>query len=109
MDTIWTFRTRNFTVTLACEPEQDMDLPWDDDGEAAEKIESGEWECLLYRVRVIGPNGETLGEAFLGDSIHADRDDFRGDGYFRDMVREAISEARKSLAVTRAIPLRQAA
>ena len=43
-ETIWSFRTPRFKVTLDCTWDDDVDLPWDDTGETAEKITSGEWE-----------------------------------------------------------------
>lgn len=118
MDTIWTFKTRNFRVTLACEPERDIDLSWDDDGEAAAKIASGEWDCVTFRVAVYGPNGEELGTDYLGNSIYADVREFRREhigargahgSYFRDMIGEAIKEARDAMRNLQTVRVRATA
>ena len=109
---IWTFKTARFTVTLDCEPEQDGDLSWDETGETAYKIETGEWTNWCFRVRVTC-DGREIGCDYLGNSIYADAREFyqehiglaalrRRDGmnygcYFSDMVRSAVSEARKVL------------
>jgi hypothetical protein len=117
MQTIWTRSTPNFTVSLAYDWDDDMDLSWDDTGEAREKIESGEWGHYLFRVDVTeNATGAVLGVDYLGGSIYADPAEFvdhrqcgrqnreyaaRGEAgrcgsYFTDMVGEAISEARKT-------------
>lgn len=111
-DTIWTFRTKRFAVILDWDYETDPDLSWDDTGEVAAKINSGEWVNACFRVRVMF-DGHEVAADYLGNSIHADPADFRdhiglaaksrADGrnygsYFTDMVRTAIAEARQCLA-----------
>jgi hypothetical protein len=113
MQTMRTFKTKNFTVRAMIEPDNDLDLSFDDTGEVREKLESGEYEAFQTKVAVYW-NGAEIGADYLGGSIYADPEDFfkehiglaaksRADGcnygaYFPDMVREAISEARKHLA-----------
>lgn len=118
MQTLWTFKTRNFTVSLACEPETSPDLSWDDSGEAAEKIASGEWDCVTFRVAVYGPAGEELSADYLGNSIYADVNEFRREhigargahgSYFRDMVANAVKEARGSVQEFQSIRIRESA
>lgn len=107
------FRTKHFRVVAFIEPEDSLDLSWDDTGEVAEKINSGEYEAFCTTVAVYF-NGVEIAANYLGESIYADPADFfeehiglaakrRADGrnygcYFPDMVREAIREARKALA-----------
>ncbi len=115
MRTLWTRETRNFSVTLSCEPDNDCDLSWDETGETRDKLQSGEWTCYAFTVTVHGPDGEELGVDYLGGSIHADPREFidhrecgrckrelaaKGDkarrgSYFSDMVAGACREARK--------------
>ena len=111
-ETLWRFKTKRFCVSLAAAPEYAPDLSWDETGETAEKLESGEWSCVCFRVRV-DYDSETVGEDYLGASIYANLEDFRrehiglaaksrADGcnygcYFPGMIAEAIAEARKTL------------
>lgn len=116
---IWEFKTKNFIVRMSCEYEQhSLDLSWDETGEVCEKLASGEWQAYTFHAEVIErATGATIGEDYLGESIYANPEDFRdhvglaiksrADGrnygsYFMDMIREAISEARKSYAKPRA-------
>lgn len=113
METVmWTFKTRNFRVEWSLSPCEDLDLSWDDTGETRENLESGLWEAFDSKITVYF-RGAEIGCAYLGESIYENPSDFRDhiginmksrvDGrnygsYFSDMVREAISEARKTLA-----------
>jgi hypothetical protein len=118
MQTIWRFDTKNFIVQMTCDYDQDsIDLSWDETGETAKKIASGEWVVYTFHAEVIErPTYNTIGESYLGGSIYADPEDFRDhvglgiksreDGrnygsYFTDMIREAIQEARKNYAEQR--------
>lgn len=107
------FRTKNFRVVATISPDDDVDTSFDETGETADKLQSGEWEAFQTAVTVYY-RGAELGADYLGGSIYANPADFfkehiglaaksRADGcnygsYFPDMVREAISEARKALA-----------
>ena len=113
--TIWSRRTANFTVSLAWEWEAEPDLSWDETGEVAEKLNTGEWGNYTFQVRVADSAGHTLAEDYLGNSIYADPAEFidhrqcgrenrrlaaegregRCGSYFKDMVRSAVSEARR--------------
>lgn len=118
MDTIWKFRTRNFTVSLACEPDTDADLSFDETGETRAKIASGEWDCVVFRVLVEGPDGEELATDYLSGSIYADVKDFRKEhvgaqgkhgSYFRDMVSEAVRGAREEMRKLQSVRIRETA
>lgn len=116
--TIWNFMTKNFAVRMSYRyQEETVDLSWDDTGEVREKLASGEWAVYVFHAEVIErATGNTIGEDYLSESIHADPMDFRdhvglgiksrADGrnygsYFMDMIREAIREARKTYATER--------
>ena len=105
-DIVWQFKTRNFTVQWLISPCDDLDLSWCETGETRENIESGLWTAFDSEMRVLF-RGVEIGAACLGQSIYENPADFRdhigmnakGHGsYFSDTVREAISEARKTLA-----------
>lgn len=112
---MWTFKTARFVVAWDIEPDTDVDLSWDDTGETAEKLNSGEWQAFASKLSV-SLDGVELAAYYLSGSIYADPKEFRdhigmnarGHGsYFSDMVREACSEARKVL--TNAPHMRRAA
>jgi len=104
-ETVWTFQTARVTVTLAFAPDYDLDLSWDEDGEARANLESGLWQAFQSRVTVT-IDGVERGEDYLGGSIYERPMDFidhrgmnsAGHGsYFSDMVRGAIAEARRAM------------
>ena len=117
MQTLWTFHTRRFKVTLACEPDQDADLSWRDQ-EQADYDEAHGVEYWLFRVAVY-LDGYEIAADYLGGSGYSDPNAFGREHrdpdpmnrncsimravhgqdvsichYFPDMVRNAISEAR---------------
>lgn len=115
--TIYTFRTKNFTVQFNALPEDDLDLSWDEDGSTAEGLESGELCAFCAQVRVLF-HGIELGADYLGGCIYKRPEDFRDHlgvrqysrelsekhgreitvgSYFPSMVREAIREARENM------------
>lgn len=112
MHQTWTnlrkFSTARFTVTLDYTWEDCPDVSWDETGETADKIASGEWGNYIFRVLVLCDDREVAVD-YLGNSVYADPADFgrehigaRGkyDSYFIDMVHQAIDETRKALANT---------
>jgi hypothetical protein len=122
-ETVWTFKTANFTVALEVMPE-DMDPA--DSFEFAEDIaavRNGDVAWFQASVVVYGHDGEELGRDSLGGCAYANVRDFytshrdadpmnrncsimraaRGDNvvicdYFPSMVRAAITEARAAMA-----------
>lgn len=106
---MWKFKTKNFTVVWEISKDDLYTKYMDVDTalECRKKVRSGEWKCFNSVIRVIeNSTGVVLGEDFLGNSIYANPAEFRdhfgcrakGFGsYFSDMVRAAISEARKRL------------
>lgn len=107
-DALWTFETKNFQVRWRISDDV-LDVTHMEPELAAQcrrNVASGKWQCFESIVEVKHlATGLILGEAYLGNSIYADprkfRDHFnmtkKGHGsYFRDMVTEAIAEARKN-------------
>lgn len=105
---VWTFRTANFEVFCEALPEVDQDLSWADE-ETLEKIDSGEYVNICWHVGVIY-HGKEIGSDFLGNSVYENPGDFvrhhleaaraghkNAGGYFPDMVKTAIGEARDFL------------
>jgi hypothetical protein len=120
---IWCFSTANLRVEVNAYDEEDPDFSFDESGEVARKVASGEFTCFRTEVTVYDRDGRELGSAHLGNSIYEDPKDFRDhvglailsrkDGrnygsYFLDKVREACAEARKVLLDLRSIPVRGA-
>lgn len=105
METMWTFSTKNFTVTWSIYPCDYLDLSWDETGETAAAIESGKFFAFDSVVSV-SFQGVIIGQDHLGQSIYENPEDFRDHfgmnqgnwgSYFSDMVREAVREARAYL------------
>lgn len=108
-ETVWTFNTAKFTVSLAVAEEEES--PADnltDDADIAFASEGG-WHWFTARVQVVfrddaNPKNwavarqDVLGEDYLGCCSYRNLEDFRTSGYFRDMVHEAIREARGHIA-----------
>lgn len=121
-DTIWTFETANFTVELRVSPE-DMDpadsFEFDED---IEMVRNGDVEWFCARI-VISKNGHEIGSDCLGGcayktfeelyTSHRDRNPMNRNcttfraahgqnviicHCFPSMVREAIADARRTLA-----------
>jgi len=104
--TIWTFETRNFAVIVDCDYEQDwLDLSWDETGEVAEKLATGEWNAYTMRARLLTRHGDELACDYLGASIYANPTEFRDHigsrgqwgSYFTDMVRTVLAEGRAEI------------
>ena len=98
---IWSFCTPNITISCDVAPEEESPHgAFDDDGEAERMIENGELDWFMVRVRVL-KCGVELSVDYLGGCAYRNATDFvsgeNRDGYFRDMVREAIADARKKL------------
>jgi hypothetical protein len=96
-DRIWKFETQQFKIELAFGPEYDApDWDFESEEERAElyeKINDGRLSWFCARVRVLW-NGQEISADYLGGCCYESVEDFKRDGYFRDMVRTAISEAR---------------
>lgn len=113
--TIYTFSTQNFTIRMSYDYDQDWDATFDETGETAEKINSGEWGAYVFHAEVIHrKTGAVIGEDYLGNSIYENPQDFRDHvgargrwgSYFRDMIGRACEEARDSLKSLQAVQVR---
>lgn len=124
-ETVWTFNTARFAVSLDVAPEE-MDpegnfARGDDDLDARDVAfcRKGGWHWFVARVQVVfrdnaNPKNWTiaredvLGEDYLGGCSYHSLADFKAGGYFRDMVAEAIGEARAHAGRLASVKLRAA-
>ena len=124
-ETVWTFMTPNFEVTLTLYPQHDYQYDGDDeDGETQRQLDEGELIAFdsKVEVRTRGTHSVHLATEWLCGSVYKSDDyeafytDHRTSSaeyrntlaqkaqrrvichYFPDMVRIAISEARRRLA-----------
>jgi len=106
------WKLRNFTVRVRAEEDNDLDLSWDEDGRVRASLESGKFMAFGVVVTVFC-RGAEVGQDSLWNCIYESprafmdhlgiREHNRQTGhncgsYFSDMVRNAISEARNSVA-----------
>lgn len=93
-ENIWSFKTDRFTIECSVAPEDvapEDCFEFQDDIDA---IREGRLEWFTVRTRVLMDHQFEVGCSYLGACAYQDAKDFIGDGYFRDMIREAISETR---------------
>lgn len=103
-ESIWTFKTKRFSVVVGWDWESDPDLSWDDTGEVTAKLNSGEYGNYCFCAKIYC-DGREVSETYLGNSIYADPSEFRDHvgaqgkygSYFKDMIGEVIADARKAL------------
>jgi len=97
---IWESKTARFTVACDVAPEDFSPRDHFDDDTAAE-IEAGHFDWFQVRVRVLLDHRFEIGVDYLGGCCYRNATDFvdseHRDGYFRDMVRAAIADARAHL------------
>jgi hypothetical protein len=101
METVYTFKTARFALELAIEPEYnympDWDFESDEERDALiERIETGRTLWFVARVRVL-LDGREIATDYLGGCGYNTIEEFRRDGYFYDMARSAIKDARATL------------
>ncbi len=94
-ETIHTFKTARFTVTLAVAPEYETP-DWDDCEAEIEAINAGELAWFVARVK-IECDGRELGVDYLGGCCYESADQFRRDNYYYDMVRGVCRQARRAI------------
>jgi hypothetical protein len=107
LENIYTFNTRNFTLKVDAMEENYPDLSWDETGETQRMIERGDWLCFAVKA-TISFRGMKIAEDYLGNCIYENTRDFRDNlgiakhkgagSNFSDMVRNVISEGRKTLS-----------
>jgi hypothetical protein len=118
-ETVWTFETKAFRIECLFSPDEYVDTSFDETGETQENIASGLWYAFATEVRVIHKDtGAELGSDHLGGSIYANPLDFlsehkgsrgRHGSYFKDMVGQAVSEARGNLRKLQGVYVRAGA
>jgi hypothetical protein len=128
MDTLRTFKTKNFRVVVDALPEDDLDLSWDESGDTLIDLESGKLIAFVARARVFF-QGEEIAKDYLGGCIYKSFEDFmdhracgrmnkeqeakgesgRCGSYFSDMIHEVCSQARKYLNQAQAVKVRRTA
>ncbi len=116
LSAIRTLKTRNFTVRVDAVEDQDLDLSWDETGETARKLETGDLCAFGVVVRVYF-KGHEIGEdslwgciyelprAFM-DHLGIKRNHPGCGSYFTDMIRQAIKEARRTLSAMQSVHIR---
>jgi hypothetical protein len=126
LETIWEFKTKNFRIEAESVEDYDVDLSFDETGEVRRKLENGDFVSFGVVVTVYA-NGSEMGESSLWGCIYEDFKSFvdhrglraqerklqkernqpnlRIGSYFSGMVREAITEARKSIEAIKSLPV----
>lgn len=98
-ETIHTEAREGFDIVVSVAPEDDDPRDHFMDGEEmAKAIADGEYEWFMVRVEARAA-GVTLGTAYLGANCYERASDFVGryaDGYYADMIAEALDEARRT-------------
>ena len=119
MENMWKFHTANYLIVARIEPCIDLDLLWDDTGKTRDALESGLYTAFDTVVEVF-KNNRVIGRASLCGSIYENPSEFFTDHrtspaeyrntlaqkaqrraichYFPSMVKEAIADARRTLA-----------
>lgn len=125
IDVIRKFKTPQFTVVVEAIEDDFLDLSFDDTGEVAEKLETGEYINFAVKASVYF-RGLTIGDDFLGGCIYRNLDEFadhricgkqnreyaakgevvRCGSYFHDMIRTAIKDARNTLSGMQKVKIR---
>lgn len=102
----WQFKTKRFEVRFEELEEYDPDFSWDEDGSALAGVQSGEFDLFCAKVSV-RLDGREIAADYLGDCIYKP-DEFhtryKHGGYFSDMVRTAIAEARENIRTAQPLP-----
>lgn len=100
-ETIHTFKTARLTIETAVAPE-DFEPDWDFENEqdrqdTLEKINNGDLAWFQVRVRVLLDHKFEIGADYLGGCCYETTEEFLRDAYWRNMVHQASTEARKYL------------
>ena len=101
-DTVFNMIVGQYRVTCYVEPCEDMP-DWVDGPELDAllyRINHGDLDWFNATVEVI-KNGHTIGSDYLGQCCYQSFKEFRKCDYFRDMVRQAIADARMTLNARR--------
>ena len=105
------FQTPNFTLVVdAVEEDLPLDATFDESvtnlDDLADKINNGIYVYFCARVRVLHRILGEIGCDYLGACCYEWFDDFAKSGYCYDMAKQAISEARHTIAEAKAINIK---
>lgn len=67
-----------------------------DIGDICQKIDDGFYQWFMVRVEAY-KNGILLGSVYLGGCLYESYEDFLEDGYYGDMVDQAVTEAKTNI------------
>jgi hypothetical protein len=73
---LWEFKTAQFAIVWKISPCDDLDLSWCETGETRANLESGLWQAFDSEI-IVRWKGQTIGAAYLGQSIYKDPREFR--------------------------------
>lgn len=122
------FRTTNFRIVLDAVEDYDVDLSFDEDGSVRKGLENGSLVAFSARATVYF-NGHDLATEYLGGCIYKSTDEFwdlrevgeqnrkfeangeagRCGSYARQMISEAIAQARGVVKAMQNVKVREAA
>jgi hypothetical protein len=91
----------NVQVKIWAEEEYDRDLSWDDIGEVAQKIRSGEWIEYCAVVTVHHVPSDLHSKAYLGGCIDAWDGTAVKNGYMPSMVADCVADIRRQISRVR--------
>jgi hypothetical protein len=123
--TIKEWNLKRFRVSVEAYPESDLDLSWDEDGTTKAGLDDGSLVAFCVKASVF-LDGLEVGTDYLGNCVYESYEAFndhiacaeynrelasngersRCGSYFKDMVREAISQARKQVGEIRSVKVR---
>ena len=126
LGTIREFKTRNFTVRVTAQEEDNLDLSFDDDGSVREAIDKGDLIAFCVKAAVYY-RGNELATDYLGGCIYKSIADFmdhrecgkqnkvyaakgeagRCGSYFTDMIKTVCREAREELRMLQNVKVRR--
>ena len=101
METVYTFKTARFALELAVELETDFPPGWGFEPKEYretmwQSIKDGSVLWFMARVRVL-LDGREIAADYLGGCRYNTIEEFRRDGYFFDMARSALKDARAAI------------
>jgi hypothetical protein len=102
LENIYKFNTRNFEVRVDALEEHSPDFSFDETGETAHMVESGELQCFTVKATLFF-RGMEIAQDYLGNCIYENTRDFRNHfgnrsgSYFSDMVKHVVCEGRKTI------------
>lgn len=96
---LYSYTLGNYRIEAFAQHCDDLDLSWDETGEVAAQLDSGEMWAFNVEVRATHVPSGITGADYLGGNIYHDATDFVREfgGYFSDMRREALRQLRSEI------------